>query len=94
MNAFSVVASTATPRRGSKLTITATSAEPISGSARLYVTQPGRSTYILTMTRVDSRTFRITFTLKSGSTGTLRLKVWAKDYDGRTQATLKYLPLR
>ena len=94
MNAFSIVASTATPRRGSRLTVTGTSAEPISGSARLYVTQPGRSTYILTMTRVDSRTFRVTFTLKSGSAGTLRLKVWAKDYDGRTQATLKYLALR
>jgi flagellar hook assembly protein FlgD len=94
MNAFSVVASTATPRRGSRLTVTGISAEPISGSARLYVTQPGRSTYILTMTRIDSRTFRVTFTLKSGSTGSLRLKVWAKDYDGRSQATLKYLPLR
>jgi flagellar hook assembly protein FlgD len=94
MNAFSIVASTATPRRGSKLTVTGTSSEPISGSARLYVTQPGRSTYILTMTRVDSRTFRITFTLKSGSAGTLKLKVWAKDYDGRTQATLKSLALR
>jgi hypothetical protein len=43
---------------------------------------------------VDSRTFRITFTLKSGSAGTLKLKVWAKDYDGRTQATLKSLALR
>ena len=94
MNAFSVVASTATPRRGSKLTVTATSAEPITGSARLYVTQPGRATYILTMTRLDSRTFRLTFTLKSGSAGTLRLKVWGKDTDGRTQATLRYLPLR
>ena len=94
MNAFSVVVSTGTPRRGSRLTVTGISAEPISGSAKLYVTQPGLSTYVLTMTRVDSRTFRATFTLKSGgSAGTLRLKVWAKDYDGRSQATSRSVTL-
>ena len=94
MNAFSIIASTGAPKRGSKLTITSISAEPISGSARLYVTQPGLSTYILTMTRVDSRTFRVTFTVKSGgSAGTLKVKVWAKDYDGRSQATTRSLGL-
>ena len=34
-------------------------------------------------------------TLKSGGTaGTLKLKVWAKDADGRTQATATSLTLK
>ena len=79
---------------GTRITVTGVSAEPLSGSAKLYVTQTGLSTYILTMTRVDSRTFRATFTLKTGgSAGSVTFKVWAKDYDGRSQATIKRLPL-
>ncbi len=94
LNAFAIVTSTGGPKRGSKLTITATSAEPLKGNPSLYVTQPGLSTYVLAMSRVDSRTFRLTFTLKSsGSAGTLKVKVWAKDYDGRTQATTRSLTL-
>ncbi len=92
LDAFAIAPSTTAPKRGAKITITATSAEPLQGTPRLYVTQPGLTTSILTMSRVDSRTFRLTFTLKSGgSAGTLKLKVWARDYDGRTQATTRSL---
>ncbi|HLO36571.1 MAG TPA: FlgD immunoglobulin-like domain containing protein [Candidatus Deferrimicrobium sp.] len=95
MNAFAIATSTATARRGGRLIVTATSAEPLSGSVRLYVSQPGVTTWAVTMTRIDSRTWRATVTVKNaGSAGTLRLKVWAHDADGRTQATYRYLPLR
>ncbi|HET7703996.1 MAG TPA: FlgD immunoglobulin-like domain containing protein [Candidatus Limnocylindrales bacterium] len=94
MNAFAIVTSTATARRGSSLTVTATSAEALSTTPRLYITQPGFSTWAVTMTRLDSRTFRVTITPKKGAAaGTLSLKVWARDYDGRSQATIRKLPL-
>jgi hypothetical protein len=47
------------------------------------------------MSKVDSKTWRLTVTLKSGGTaGTLKLKVWAKDADGRSQATALNLTLK
>lgn len=94
MNAFAIVTSTARPRRGSSLTVTATSAEALSTTPRLYITQPGFSTWAVTMTRLNSRTFRATIIPKrGGAAGTLSLKVWARDYDGRSQATIRKLPL-
>ena len=94
MNAFSIATSTATPRRGGKVTVVVTSAEPLSGGIRLYVSQPGKTTWGITMTKLDSRTWRATFTVKTGgSAGTLKLKAWGHDYDGRAQSTYRYLPL-
>ncbi|MBA2381873.1 MAG: hypothetical protein H0V73_07160 [Chloroflexi bacterium] len=94
MNAFAIATSTATPRRGHSLTVTVTSAEALKGNVRLYVKQPGLTTWAVTMTRVDSRTQRVTITLKSGgSAGTMSLKAWALDYDGRSQATSRSMPL-
>jgi flagellar hook assembly protein FlgD len=94
LNAFAITPSTLTPVRGGRVTITVISAEALSTSVRLYVSEPGLSTWAVTMTRLDSRTYRATITLKKGgSAGTLRLKVWARDYDGRSQATYRYLPL-
>jgi flagellar hook assembly protein FlgD len=94
MNAFAIAASTATPRRGSSITITAVTAETISGSVRLYVTQPGIATWGVTMTKVSSTTYRVTVKLKTGgAAGTVKFKVWGRDLDGRSQATWKSLPL-
>lgn len=94
MNAFAIATSTATARRGHALTVVVTSAEALKGGIRLYVTQPGKTTWGITMTKLDSRTWRAKFTVKTGgAAGTLRLKAWALDYDGRAQATFRYLPL-
>jgi flagellar hook assembly protein FlgD len=94
MNAFAITTSTATPKRGGKVTFTVVSAEALSSTVRIYVTQPGYATWAVTMTKVDSRNFRATLTLKSGgSAGKVTFKVWAKDYDGRSQATSRVLPL-
>ncbi|HYX11640.1 MAG TPA: FlgD immunoglobulin-like domain containing protein [Candidatus Acidoferrum sp.] len=94
MNAFGIATSTATPRRGHAITVVVTSAEPLTGGVRLYVTQPGKTTWGITMTKIDSHTWRATFTVKTGgSAGTLRLKAWALDLDGRSQSTYRYLPL-
>jgi hypothetical protein len=94
MNAFAIVTSTATPKGGGSLTVTATTAESLSGSPRLYVTQPGVATWGVTMTKVDSRTWRVTVKTSTGHpAGALSLKVWARDADGRTQATIRTLAL-
>jgi flagellar hook assembly protein FlgD len=94
MNAFAVVTSTSTPKRGAKMTVTVTSAEALSTSVRLYVTQPGLAMWAVTMTKVDSRVSKATITLKTGgSAGKVTLKVWARDYDGISQATTRILPL-
>ncbi|MEO5940518.1 MAG: FlgD immunoglobulin-like domain containing protein, partial [Candidatus Limnocylindrales bacterium] len=90
MGAFAIVTSTVAPRRGRALTVTVTSAENLKGSPRLYITQPGLATWSVTLARVDSRTWKVSTTLKGGgSAGTLKLKVWALDYDGRSQATYR-----
>jgi hypothetical protein len=47
------------------------------------------------MSRVSAGVYRVTFTLKTGGrAGALKLKVWARDGDGRSQATLRSLTLR
>lgn len=94
MNAFAIVTSTSVPKRGGRMTVTVTSAEPLSTRVRLYVTQPGYTTWGVTMTRIDSRVSKVTITLKSGgSAGKVMIKIWARDYDGRSQATTRVLPL-
>jgi flagellar hook assembly protein FlgD len=95
MNAFLVTTSTATPRRGGRITITARTAESLSTGARLYIYQPGKTVWSVPMSRVTSGTSRATITLKTGgSAGTVTFKVWARDRDGRAQFTKRALPLR
>ena len=94
MNAFAIAVSTTAPRRGHTLTVTVTSAEPLSTSLRLYFTQPGYATWGVTMTKLDSKTYKATVTLKSGgSAGILKIKAWARDLGGRSQATSRTLTL-
>jgi flagellar hook assembly protein FlgD len=94
MNAFSIATSTATLRRGSRVTVTVTSAEPLSSGVLLYVSQPGVTMWHVTLTKVDSRTSRATITMKyGGSAGTVRFLVKGRDLDGRTQTTIRYLSL-
>jgi flagellar hook assembly protein FlgD len=94
MNAFSIATSTATLRRGSRVTVTVTSAEPLSSGVLLYVSQPGVTMWHVTLTKIDSRTSRATITMKyGGSAGTVRFLVKGRDLDGRAQATIRYLRL-
>ena len=94
MNAFAIVTSTSTPKRGARMTVTVTSAESLSTSVRLYVTQPGHATWAVTMTKVDSRVSKATITMKTGgAAGTVKIKIWARDTDGISQATTRVLPL-
>jgi flagellar hook assembly protein FlgD len=94
MNAFAIATSTATPRRGGKMMIVVTSAEPLSSGVIVYVTQPGIAMWHVTLTKVDSRVSKATITLKTGgSAGTVRLTVRGRDLDGRMQGTIRTLSL-
>ena len=92
-DAFRVSVSDDSPGRGQKITITALSAEVLDGNPRLKVFQPGRSAWSESMKKTAAKTYKVTITLKSGSTGTLRLRVGADDDRGASQFTNIYLPL-
>lgn len=95
MNAFAITTSTATPQRGHTMTVTATTAEPLSSAMIVYVYQPGVTTWHATLGKVTSLTSRATITLKNaGTAGTVRIVVRANDINGHSQFTSRYLPLR
>jgi flagellar hook assembly protein FlgD len=95
MNAFSIRPSTTVLRRGTRLTVTATTAERLSTATRLYVYQPGLTVWSVPMTKVDATRSKATITLKSGGrAGTVRFKVAARDVDGRAQYTNRSFALR
>jgi flagellar hook assembly protein FlgD len=93
MNAFAIRTSDATPRRGQRITVYATSAEYLRGAPRVRIEQPGASPWTATMTKVSGRDYRVGITLRSSRTGTLRLRVSGYDLDGRYQSTALSLPL-
>jgi len=80
----------ATPRRGQTVTIYVTSAEPLSSTPRVYVYEPGLSSWSVALTKTGTYTYRATLAMKSGGTsGTVKIKVLGKDSGGRTQRTIR-----
>ena len=92
-DAFRISATDATPARGQRITVTAVTAEALDTTPSLRVYQSGIRDWGVTMTRVDSRTWKATITLKVSSAGTVRLKVTAKDGAGASQFSNLVLPL-
>lgn len=92
-DAFRITVSDTTPGRGQRLTITATSAENLDVAPRLRIYQPGITGYTVRMAKVGVRVYRVTVTLKSSGTGTLRLRVSAVDDGGRAQLSYSTLTL-
>ena len=93
MNAFSIGTSTATPQRGSKLTITVSTAEPLESGIFVYITETGLSRWGVTLTKVNSTTWKATVSLKTGGpAGTVQLYAKGIDIDGRTQTTTRTCP--
>jgi hypothetical protein len=95
MSAFSVRPSAASATRGRSITVTAVSAETLSSTPRLYVTQPGKAMWSVPMTRVTGLTYRATVTMRTGgAAGTVTFKVLAYDSGGRAQRSSVSIPLR
>ncbi len=94
MQAFAISASDATPKRGQRITVKATSAESLSSRPRLYISQPGKATWSVAMTRTSTYGYKATITLKTGGgTGNVTFKVVAADKDGRKQRTARAYPI-
>jgi hypothetical protein len=94
MRAFVPTSSDVTPGRGQKVTISATSAETLSAAPTVSVTQPGKTTWKVTMTKVATGKYQATLTLKTGGgTGTVMFRVTGKDSGGRSQSADLSLPL-
>jgi flagellar hook assembly protein FlgD len=91
--AFRISVSDSTPRRGQRIRVTVISAEPLSTRPRLAISQPGRTTWRVTMTKVSKYKYRVTIRLKPSGTGKLRLRVYARDTLGNKQATTRNLRL-
>jgi hypothetical protein len=92
-DAFAVSVSDTTPARGQKITIRATSAEGLDTTPKVRVYQPGISSWAVTMTKVDTRVYKVTLTLKSSGTGTVTFKVYANDSNGVSQSSYLRLAL-
>jgi flagellar hook assembly protein FlgD len=93
--AFAVTVSPATPRRGQSITVTAVSAEPLSGSPRLTIGQPGVAARTVTLVKSGVNAWRITTKLNArGSAGTLTLTITGTDTSGGRNTTTTTLPLK
>jgi hypothetical protein len=92
-SAFKISVSDSTPRRGQKITITIVSAEPLERAPRIGIYQSGIAGWSVSTKAVASRTYRATVTLRSSSTGTVRIKANGSDSYGRVQYTNRTLPL-
>jgi flagellar hook assembly protein FlgD len=94
MNAFAITSSTQKPKRGRSITIRAKPAEPLGGSVTMTISQPGKASWTVKMSKLSTGTYRATVTLKTGgSAGTLKISVQAKDSKGGRNKTYLKLPL-
>jgi len=94
-DAFKLATSVTTAVRGTSLSITARTTEPLSSTPVLVITEPGLTARTVTMTRVSSTTWTARLTPKaSAAAGTLSLKVKAKDTLGGANASTIKLPLK
>jgi hypothetical protein len=91
--AFRISPSDSTPARRQRITVTVVTGEALKKSPYLAVYQPGVSGWGVSMSKVSSTTYRATITLRSGSAGTMRLKVIGVDSKGGRNATYLSLPI-
>jgi flagellar hook capping protein FlgD len=95
MNAFAIRPSASAATRGRSISVSVTSAESLSTTPRVYVTQPGLSTWAVTLTKTSAGTYKATLPMRTGGrSGTVAIKVQAADSAGRWQRTTLSLPLR
>ena len=95
MNAFGIRPSASAATRGRYITLTVTSAEALSTAPRVYVTQPGVTTWAATLTKASGGVYKATLRMRTGGrSGTVTFKVQAADSNGRYQRTSLSMPLR
>jgi flagellar hook assembly protein FlgD len=93
--AFELRPSDLHPRRGGKLKVTIVTAEPLKGTPKLTVRQPGLRVYAVRLTKVGPSTYRAIWTLKAGGrSGKLTLTVAGTDRLGGRNVTPLSLHIR
>ena len=94
-DAFKLTTSVTTAVRGKSMTITARTTETLSTTPVLVIYEPGLPYRTVTMTKASSTTWTARLTPKtSAGTGTLTLKVKAKDSLGGSNSSALKLPLK
>jgi spore germination protein YaaH len=86
VDAFSVVASPASPTGGQTLTLTLRSAEPLSSAPRVTFKQAGRTAVARTATYLGGGRWRVAFSVVSGAAGAATVSITARDGAGRTNS--------
>jgi flagellar hook assembly protein FlgD len=95
LGAFRLESSKASPARGTKVTFTVYSTEPLSQLPSLDIKQPGLSMYTVSLSKVATGKYRVTVTLRSGgSAGKMQLVVNGVDKNGQGQSYATTLPIR
>ena len=93
-DAFLVKPSDATPARGQAISVTVTTAEPLSANPRVTISQPGIAAWSVATVKLSSTTYRAAIRLKTGGgTGTVTFKAAGKDARGAAQGTRRAFPL-
>ena len=83
VDAFRLVLSDSTPRRGQLVTATVISTEPLRAPPKLTITQPGRAPRTVATTRTSTYGFKATFRFSSGGgPGTVQVRVSGYDTGG------------
>jgi flagellar hook assembly protein FlgD len=94
-DAFKLTTSVTTAVRGTSMTITARTTETLSTTPVLVIYEPGLPYRTVTMTKASSTTWTAKLTPRtSAGTGTLTLKVKAKDSLGGSNSSAVKLPLK
>jgi spore germination protein YaaH/flagellar hook assembly protein FlgD len=86
VDAFSVVASPASPAGGQTLTVTVRSAEPLRAAPRVTFRQAGGAAVTRTATSLGSGRYVVRFAVVAGSTGPATIGITARDAAGRTNS--------
>ena len=95
LGAFRLESSRSSPSRGSRVTFTVYSTEPLSRTPSLDIKQPGLNTYSVSLSKVATGKYRVTVTLKSGgSAGKMQLVVNGVDKNGQGQSYATTLTIR
>jgi flagellar hook assembly protein FlgD len=81
-DAFRITTSTASAKRGTPITVTATSVEELRSAPKLVVHQPGLASWAVTMTRAAGHWTATITPRKAGAAGTMTLVVKATDTAG------------
>lgn len=92
--AFELRPSVTFAQRGHRMALTVVTSETLKATPRLIVRQPGRAAYSVRLIRVAPGTYRATWVVRSGGTGSMLLAVIGTDRAGGRNATSLRLRIR